>query len=174
MLNSMQVISLGKKGDISAQNRASSFLLNQSLLPIVFDTFAKRYAARPGGYTRIHRFGNRQGDNAPHAILELVDSPKDLRWEITSRAAGREILRNQLQKQTPLSIINSQPNTLAIVQEAASEHATLTSSGIFRPKTRWNIQKLLKYRDGSALSEFSSTTNKYMVGESCRETMNEV
>lgn len=52
--------------------------------------YATRYATRPGGYTRIHLFGNRQGDHAPKAILELVDNPHDLRLEMTARAIGRE------------------------------------------------------------------------------------
>jgi len=39
-------------------------------------------------YTRIHKFGFRLGDNAPMAILELVDNPHDIKLEITARAVG--------------------------------------------------------------------------------------
>ncbi|KAG9086092.1 hypothetical protein FRC06_003282 [Ceratobasidium sp. 370] len=61
-----------------------------SLLPKLFSTYKTRYASRPGGYTRIHKFGHRQGDHAPHAILELVDGPRDLRFQLAARAVGRE------------------------------------------------------------------------------------
>lgn len=63
-----------------------------SLLPKLFTTLANRYAARPGGYTRIHKFGRRPGDNAPHAILTLVDGPRDLKFEMTARTVGKESL----------------------------------------------------------------------------------
>ncbi|TFK77019.1 ribosomal protein L17 [Pluteus cervinus] len=155
-----KIITMGKKGDLPSQGRASSFLLDQSLVPKLFGSLAKRYADRPGGYTRIHKFGNRKGDNAPHAILELVDNPHDLRWEMTSRAAGWELLRDKLQKQTPLSIINSQQNTQDIVQESVSEGPPAQDP--FRPKTRWNMQKIFRFRGKGAVSQFSRKTNEYM------------
>lgn len=61
-----------------------------TLLPKLFTTLSQRYADRAGGYTRIHKFGRRPGDNAPHAILELVDGPKDLKFEMVARAVGLE------------------------------------------------------------------------------------
>jgi large subunit ribosomal protein L17 len=44
----------------------------------LFDELGKRYADRPGGYTRIIRLGRRDGDNAELAIIELVDNPRDV------------------------------------------------------------------------------------------------
>ena len=41
-------------------------------MPKVFGALAERYAARPGGYTRIVKFGPRRGDNAPISLIELV------------------------------------------------------------------------------------------------------
>ena len=61
-----------------------------TLLPKLFETLSTRYSTRPGGYTRITKFGRRPGDNAPVAILSLVDGPRDLRFEMTARATGRE------------------------------------------------------------------------------------
>jgi large subunit ribosomal protein L17 len=43
----------------------------------LFDELGKRYAERPGGYTRIIRLGRRDGDNAELAIIELVDNPRE-------------------------------------------------------------------------------------------------
>ena len=62
----------------------------KSILPKLFSTLAARYADRTGGYTRIHKFGRRQGDNAPHAIVSLVDGPRDLKFEMIARTVGRE------------------------------------------------------------------------------------
>ena len=72
---------MAKQGDLPAYTRASGLLLEPNLLSKLFGPIAKRYAERVGGYTRIHKFGNRPGDNAPHAILELVDNPHDIKFE---------------------------------------------------------------------------------------------
>src|SRR5271169_1505184 len=58
-------------------------------LPKLFDTIAQRYKNRPGGYTRIHRLPPRYGDMAPLAILELVDSKRDMHFCMTARRVAR-------------------------------------------------------------------------------------
>ena len=68
-----KVISLGKKGDLHARKKANSLLKDEKNIKRIFDVFAKRYKDRNGGYTRIVKIGNRYGDNAPTAIIELVD-----------------------------------------------------------------------------------------------------
>lgn len=154
---------MGKKGDSDAQARASAFILKPSVLPKLFGTFAERYVDRPGGYTRIHKFGNRKGDNAPHAILELVDNPRDLRWEMTSRAIGWEMLKEKLKSQRPVSIINKGAEGTQELIEAERSRGTEISGGLLRPKTRWNLQKVLKFRDPNAPVELSRKVGDYMV-----------
>ena len=63
---------------------------NKTLRPL-FTTFAERYATRPGGYTRLNRAGFRVGDRAAIAVLSLVDSSKDLKFEHAAAAVGREL-----------------------------------------------------------------------------------
>ncbi|KAJ3868722.1 ribosomal protein L17 [Lentinula novae-zelandiae] len=157
-----KIITLGKKGDRSAQARASAFLLKPEVLPKLFGTFASRYAERPGGYTRIHKFGNRPGDNAPVAILELVDNHKDLRWEITARAIGREILQDKLRAEKPLDLIKTGVHgTQNIIEsERALEYGR---NGLLRPKTRWNMQKMLRFRNQDAVSQLSRNVGNYIV-----------
>jgi large subunit ribosomal protein L17 len=153
---------LGKKGDRAAHTRASAFLLKPELLPKLFGTFAERYAERPGGYTRIHKFGNRPGDNAPRAILELVDNPRDLRWELTARAVGREVLKEKLKTRTPVSIINRGVEGIRELVVRRSSN-TGESDDLLRPKTRWNVQKILKFRHQSASMELSQKAGHYIV-----------
>ncbi|KAG6845771.1 hypothetical protein H0H87_003825 [Tephrocybe sp. NHM501043] len=157
-----KIITMGKKGDQAAYSRASSFLLQSSLVPKLFTTFAERYASRPGGYTRIHKLGNRPGDNAPRAILELVDNPRDLRWEMTSRAIGWEMVKERLKKYRPLAIINKGPVGTHAVVEAEKNMKFDEPRGILRPKTRWNIQKVLRYRNEKASEELSGKAAEYM------------
>ena len=101
------MITLGKKGDLPAYRKANGFILKPSLVPKVFGEFAKRYADRPGGYTRIHKYGNRQGDNAPHAVLELVDNPRDIRYEMTAMSVGWDILSRHIGR-TPVKALVDQ------------------------------------------------------------------
>jgi len=161
-LRLLQIITMGKKGDNGAHSRASAFLLKPTALTKLFSTFAQRYADRPGGYTRIHKFGNRQGDNAPHAILELVDNPRDLRWEMTSRAAGWELLRNKLKHQKPEAIINAgaEKTVEILLTERGMAHG---EKGILRPKTRWNLQKVLRYRNQDAVVDLGKKAAEYAV-----------
>jgi len=67
-----RMITLGKRGDLHARRMAGSYLLVSTAVQKLFDDVAKRYAARPGGYTRIVHTGWRRGDGADTAVLELV------------------------------------------------------------------------------------------------------
>jgi len=153
---------MGKKGDNGAHTRASAFLLKPVALSKLFSTFAKRYADRPGGYTRIHKFGNRQGDNAPHAILELVDNPRDLKMEMTSRALGMELLKEKLKSRSPQSITDfGLGKTANLVR--AEQNLQAEDKGILRPMTRWNLQKVLRYRGQEGVRQISEKATQHAV-----------
>ncbi len=68
-----QMITLGRRGDISARRQAIKYLRSQEIVHKLFSEVAPRFADRPGGYSRIVRLGPRQGDAAEMVYLELVD-----------------------------------------------------------------------------------------------------
>jgi len=68
-----KIITLGKVGDLQSRRKAISILQDEKNAKKIFDVFASRYKERNGGYTRIVKVGNRFGDNAPTAIIELID-----------------------------------------------------------------------------------------------------
>ena len=68
-----KIITLGKKGDLNSRRKTISILQDQKMTKKVFDTLAIRYKNRNGGYTRIIKLGNRYGDNASIAVIELVE-----------------------------------------------------------------------------------------------------
>ena len=68
-----KLITIGKKGDLHARRQAITKLGNTKLVAKIFDVLAKRYEKRNGGYSRVIRAGFRYGDDAPMAIIELVD-----------------------------------------------------------------------------------------------------
>jgi len=68
-----KMITLGKRGDLHARRQALGVIRDPKVVAKVFEMIAPRYSERPGGYTRIIRLENRQGDNAPMSIIELVE-----------------------------------------------------------------------------------------------------
>ena len=68
-----KLITLGKKGSLHARRNAISRLAPDAYIDKLFGEMAKRYENRNGGYTRIIKDGNRYGDSAPMAYIELVD-----------------------------------------------------------------------------------------------------
>ena len=68
-----KMITLGKTNTLHARRQALSFITKEDVVKKVFDEIAPKYAERQGGYTRILKTAPRRGDNAPMAILELVD-----------------------------------------------------------------------------------------------------
>ena len=67
-----KMITLGKKGDLAAYRQAMSFITREDVAKKVFDEVAPKYADRNGGYTRVTRIGQRRGDAAEMAVIELV------------------------------------------------------------------------------------------------------
>ena len=72
-----KIITLGKKGTLSARRRAFSVLCDHKLVKVLFDKIAPVFSNRTGGYTRIIPYGYRRGDNAQLAILELTQTYKE-------------------------------------------------------------------------------------------------
>ena len=72
-----KLITLGKKGDLHARRQAISRIRDVEQVRKLFDTLGPRYAERQGGYTRVLKAGFRYGDNAPMAVIELVDRDED-------------------------------------------------------------------------------------------------
>src|SRR3974390_319716 len=70
------LITLAKEPTLANRRLAFSRLRDRDMVVKLFAELGPRYQARPGGYTRILKFGFRVGDNAPMALMELVDRPE--------------------------------------------------------------------------------------------------
>ncbi|WP_353414715.1 50S ribosomal protein L17 [Arenicella sp. 4NH20-0111] len=67
------IITLGKDGTLANKRNAFAKLRDRDIVAKLFDEIGERMKDRPGGYTRILKCGNRPGDNAPMAYIQLVD-----------------------------------------------------------------------------------------------------
>ena len=70
------LITLGKKDNLANRRLAFNRTRDRDIVTKLFTELGPRYATRPGGYLRILKFGFRHGDNAPMALVELVDRPE--------------------------------------------------------------------------------------------------
>ena len=68
-----KLVTLAKKGDLASRRRAIARIRDKDAVRKLFEVMGERYRERPGGYTRVLKAGFRYGDNAPMAVIELVD-----------------------------------------------------------------------------------------------------
>src|ERR1700736_1566172 len=84
-----KMITLGKRGDLSARRQAIAYLMTSAAVDKLFDTIAPRFGDREGGYLRIVRAGWRKGDGADTAFVELLGSEKLQEEKREKRAESR-------------------------------------------------------------------------------------
>ena len=86
-----RIITLGKRGNLHARRQVFAILRSEDLVKKLFGTLADRYKERNGGYTRVLKAGFRRGDNAPMAVIELVDRDAEAKGAADkARAAAEE------------------------------------------------------------------------------------
>jgi large subunit ribosomal protein L17 len=83
-----RLITFAKRGDLHARRRVMTVIRDKGVVHVLFTEIGPRYANRPGGYTRITKIGPRKGDNAPMAVIELVE-PLDESKPKKQRAAKK-------------------------------------------------------------------------------------
>jgi large subunit ribosomal protein L17 len=74
-----KMITLGKRDSLHSRRQLQAYLLREAVAKKVFDSIAPRFASRNGGYSRIIKLGNRKGDGADLAIIELLGSELEVK-----------------------------------------------------------------------------------------------
>lgn len=113
------LITAAKKGDLNARRKVLGQLSDKSVVHELFTTIASAMEDRPGGYTRITKIGNRQGDNAPMAVIELIMEPISGKQAVVREA-------EQAAASAPAAPAESTP--VEAVDPAATEEVTVAES----------------------------------------------
>lgn len=94
-----RLITFAKRGDLHARRRVLTVVRDKSVVHELFTEIGPRYATRPGGYTRITKIGPRKGDNAPMAVIELVEPLSEATIAEAEAAAKRAAKEREAKEQ---------------------------------------------------------------------------
>jgi len=83
-----KLITLGKRGGLHGRRLAMSSLRDERMVRKLFEVLGPRYKERPGSYTRVLKAGFRYGDNAPMAVIELVDRDPEAKGQDSGPPQG--------------------------------------------------------------------------------------
>src|SRR4051812_5004149 len=90
-----QLITKAKRGDLHARRRVLTVVRDKDVVYALFEQIAPRYGNRPGGYTRITKTNPRKGDNAPMAVIELVEELQVAATTAPAKKAARKAAAQQ-------------------------------------------------------------------------------
>jgi len=124
-----RLITFAKRGDLHARRRVLSVIGDKEVVHVLFTEIAPLVADREGGYTRITKVGNRKGDNAPMAVIELVLEPVTPKAKSTKKAAAAPKAEKAEKAEKPAEVVEETPAEEAPAEDAAEAGAESQAEG---------------------------------------------
>ena len=121
-----KLITKAKKGDLHNRREVLKTIRDKSVVHTLFTEIAEQFAERPGGYTRITKIGPRKGDNAPMAVIELVNEAYEPKTKAAPAAAAPVAAPVEEEKveEAPVEETAAEETTEAAAEEAPAAEAT--------------------------------------------------
>jgi large subunit ribosomal protein L17 len=122
-----RLVTFAKRGDLAARRRVLTVVRDKSVVHVLFEEIGPRYANRPGGYTRITKVGPRKGDNAPMAVIELVEALTVKQTAVgEAEGATKRAARRATKQSAPAERATA---AAAVAAEKAEQAADATAEG---------------------------------------------
>ena len=106
-----RLITFGKKGDLAARRHVLKFIPQKAVVKELFEDIAPKFKGRNGGYTRVTKIGNRKGDNAPLAYIELVGFETYFKKKSEEKAKKQEKKKEKEKEKKAAKVTPEHPAT---------------------------------------------------------------
>jgi large subunit ribosomal protein L17 len=118
-----RLVTFAKRGDLASRRRVLSLISNKGIVHELFTDIATAVENRDGGYTRITKIGNRKGDNAPMAVIELVLEPVSAKQAVVAEATSAAKRDADKKEAAAAPVAEEAPEAEAAEAPAADEAA---------------------------------------------------
>lgn len=119
-----RLVTFAKRGDLASRRRVLGLISNKGVVHELFTDIAQAVENRDGGYTRITKIGNRKGDNAPMAVIELVLEPVSAKQAVVAEATQAAAKAAPAAEEAPEAEVAEAPAEETTEAPAAEEAAT--------------------------------------------------
>ncbi|MBE4719238.1 MULTISPECIES: 50S ribosomal protein L17 [unclassified Pseudarthrobacter] len=119
-----RLVTFAKRGDLASRRRVLGLISNKGIVHELFTDIAQAVENRNGGYTRITKIGNRKGDNAPMAVIELVLEPVSAKQAVVAEATQAAAKAAPVAEEAPVvEPAETETEAAEVETEAATEEA---------------------------------------------------
>lgn len=122
-----RLVTFAKRGDLASRRRVLGLISNKGVVHELFTDIAQAVENRDGGYTRITKIGNRKGDNAPMAVIELVLEPVSAKQAVVAEATQAAAKAAPAAEEAPeAEVVETEAAEAPAAEEAAAAEETAT------------------------------------------------
>jgi large subunit ribosomal protein L17 len=119
-----RLVTFAKRGDLASRRRVLGLISNKGVVHELFTDIAQAVENRDGGYTRITKIGNRKGDNAPMAVIELVLEPVSAKQAVVAEATQAAAKAAPAAEEAPeAEVAETEAAEAPAAEETATEEA---------------------------------------------------